>query len=95
LPFYVRRIIGRYQPYLRDAIADAVRKKSDEVKRSQGREITAEEISECVGEVISGPGDRNLRMEHLSLHAVEHGQYKPLREVIDELRASIAESRST
>ena len=91
LPFYVRRQILCYKPHLREAIAQAVREKLDEL-RSQGKDITAENISECVGDVVLG--DRNMRMEQLCLDAVARGEYKTLREVIDELRASIAKSAS-
>ena len=91
LPFYVRRLIWKYRPHLRDAITNAVHQKYDELT-SLGRNITAEDISECVGAVVFALGDRNPRMEQLCLDAYSRGECRPLREVIDELRTSIAQS---
>ena len=59
--------------------------------------MTRNDINECVGYVVGelATGLRNLQMERLCWEAYQRGDYKPLREVIDELRASIAESAST
>jgi hypothetical protein len=95
LPFYVRRAISGYKPYLREVISQAVQSKFDEL-HSMGKEMTRSDINECVGYVIGelATGSRNLQMERLCWEAHQHGNSKPLREVIDELRASIAESAS-
>jgi len=55
--------------------------------------VTVEEIGECASQIILGEG--NLRMERLSMEAYRAGRSRPLQEVIDELRASLAASAST
>jgi hypothetical protein len=95
LPLNLRRVVLRYKPYLRKSISDAVQTRSEEL-RSHGAEITWNDVNECVGavlgELVFGSHDRNLRMEQLSLEAYDKGEFKLLRDVIDELRASIAGS---
>ena len=95
LPFHVRRIIAHYRPQLRESIAHAIVAKADSL-RSAGRELTCEDISECVGSVVGelSAGAKNQRMETLSWEAYQQGEYQPLQEVIDELRSSIAASAS-
>jgi hypothetical protein len=91
LPFFVRRLIQKYKPHLREAISRAVQEKSREME-AQHKSLTPEDISQCVGEVVFGTEDRNLRMEQICLNAVERGDYVPIQDVIDELHASIARS---
>jgi hypothetical protein len=88
LPYHVRRVIRAYKPHLRVAITEAVQKKYEEL-RTQQQVITVNDICECVAEVL-GSGDRNWRMEQMCRDAVDHGDYRRLKDVIDELRASIA-----
>jgi hypothetical protein len=96
LPFHVRRVISGYKPYLREIISQALQSKIEEL-HAVGRNITRNEIDECVGYAVGelATGSRNLQMERLSWEAYQRGDCKPLKEVIDELRASIAESTST
>ena len=95
LPFHVRRVIAGYSPHLRDAIAKAVMEKTADIK-SQGREITHDDIGECVGQAVGEitSGGRNIDMERLSWDAYHRGEYTTLQDVIDELRAEIADAAS-
>jgi hypothetical protein len=95
LPFYARRAISGYRPHLRDAIAQAVQAKSNELK-AMGQSLTDADIRECVGAVVGDliAGDRNVRMEQMSLDAYRRGDYKLLKDVINELRTSIADPPS-
>ena len=90
LPFQVRHLIARYKPSLRAAITEAVQEKLVAVE-AQGRSVTAEDISECVGWVVFGPDDeRNIRFEEECWRAYKEGRSRSLRDIIDELRRPIA-----
>ncbi len=95
LPFHVRRVIAGYNPHLREAIAKAIMEKMVD-ERSQGREITRDDISECVGQAVGEitTGGRNMRMEELSWDAHKRGDSVTLQDAIDELRAEIADAAS-
>lgn len=85
MPYHVQRIIRRYAPHLQSEIAQAVK---DKIGEKGGDDITLEEIGECASRIILGEGNR--RMEKLSMDAYRNGHSRPLQEVIDELRTSIA-----
>ena len=84
IPYHVQRIIRRYAPYLRSEIAQSVKAKMIE----KGDDISIEDIGECASQIILGEG--NLPMEKLCMDAYRKGRSRPLQEVIDELRASLA-----
>ena len=95
LPFHVRRVIAGYSPHLREAIAKAVMEKMADTK-VQGREITHDDISECVGQAVGEitSDGRNIDMERLSWDAYQRGEYTTLQDVIDELRSEVADTAS-
>lgn len=85
LPYHVLRSIRKYAPALRAEITAAVEAKMTET----GRSPTAAEIGECAAGVVFGDGtEYDVVMENLCLEAYHAGKCRPLREVIDELRAS-------
>lgn len=88
MSFHVRLAIARYAPRWQAAITEAVAKRM-QIAESESRKLTAEEIGECASAVIMGR--RNKRIEELCREELRNGQSKSFREIIDELRASIAE----
>jgi hypothetical protein len=84
IPYPIQRIIRRYAPYLQSEIAQVVKRRMD----TKGSPVTVEEIGECASEIIFGEG--NLRLEKLCMQAYRSGHSRPIQEVIDELRGTLA-----
>lgn len=86
LPPPVARCIRMYMPALRSEITAAVEQKMQQLNRLP----SAAEIGECAAAVVYGDGKPyDVVMENLCLQAYHAGKSRPLREVIDELRASL------
>jgi len=63
---------------------------------AKGGAISPEEIGQCASAVIFGDGtEYDRRMEAICLKAFDAGSYTPLDEVINELRTTVAATRSS
>lgn len=89
IPFAIQRAIRQYSPDLRREITRAVQERMAAAEQ-EGRRILPAEIGECAARIIFGTDRYNQDMERLCLDAYDRGDRTTLREVIDELRASVS-----
>jgi hypothetical protein len=84
------RCVRGYAPHWRTLIIRAVTEKMELL----GRPLTPEEIGECAVEIVLDEKSRVETMERICIEAYDAGKTKPLQDVIDELRSSLAGSGS-